>query len=111
MIRDKIVPVPEITTIRNFRRSVDCMNTALVVDIYGNANSTQLFGLDHGERQGGSEISPPERRLGGHDDTVFCQGGEISRVVPLVPQSIIRSMRSSHRDRSGTAYLRGLDPR
>ena len=94
------------------RLGVIAMNTALEVDIYGNANSTHILGTKMVNGIGGSGDFSRNAYL-----TIFltpstAKSGKISRVVPLVSH-IDHTEHETHIivTEQGVADLRGLDPK
>jgi acetyl-CoA hydrolase len=87
------------------------MNAAIEVDIYGNANSSHVFGTDIVNGIGGSG----EFTRNSYLPLIMCQstakGGKISRVVPMCPhidsnEYSVQIIVTEH----GLADLRGLGP-
>jgi propionyl-CoA:succinyl-CoA transferase len=93
------------------RLGVIAMNAALEVDIYGNANSSHLFGTDIVNGVGGSG----EFTRNAYLPIIMCpstaRGGKISCIVPMTPH--IDSNEHSVQivvTEQGLADLRGLGP-
>jgi acetyl-CoA hydrolase len=93
------------------RLGVVGMNTAVEVDIYGNVNSSHLFGMDVINGIGGSGEFTRNSHLSVFMTPSIAKGGKISRVVPMCPhvdnnehsvQIIVTEQ--------GLADLRGLGP-
>jgi acetyl-CoA hydrolase len=94
------------------RLGVVAMNTALEIDIYGNVNSTHVFGTDIVNGVGGSG----EFTRNGFLSIMMCpsigKGGKISRIVPMCPH--IDNNEHSVQivvTEQGLADLRGLGPK
>ncbi len=93
------------------RLGVIAMNAALEVDIYGNANSSHLFGTDIVNGVGGSG----EFTRNAYLPIIMCpstaRGGRISCIVPMTPHidSNEHSVQIVVTDQ-GIADLRGLGP-
>jgi len=94
-----------------FRLGVISMNTALEVDIYGNVNSSHVFGTDIMNGVGGSGEFTRNGYLSIYMCPSIAKGGRISSIVPMVPhvdnnehsvQVIVTEQ--------GLADLRGLGP-
>ena len=94
-----------------FRLGVISMNTALEVDIYGNVNSSHVYGTDIMNGVGGSGEFTRNAYLSIYMCPSIAKGGRISSVVPMVPhvdnnehsvQAIVTEQ--------GLADLRGLGP-
>lgn len=93
------------------RLGVIAMNSAIEVDIYGNANSSHIFGTDIRNGVGGSG----EFTRNSYLPIIVCpsirKGGKISCVVPMVPH--VDSNEHSVQvivTEQGLADLRGLGP-
>ncbi|MFB6160760.1 MAG: acetyl-CoA hydrolase/transferase C-terminal domain-containing protein [Haloferacaceae archaeon] len=94
------------------RLGVVTINVALEVDIYGNANSTHLFGRDILNGLGGSGDFVRNGLVSIVALPSTAKGGDVSRVVPMVPHvdhnehdiDVVVTER-------GVADLRGLSPR
>jgi acetyl-CoA hydrolase len=93
------------------RLGVIAMNAALEVDIYGNANSSHLFGTDIVNGVGGSG----EFTRNAYLPIIMCpstiRGGRVSCIVPMTPHidSNEHSVQIVVTDQ-GIADLRGLGP-
>lgn len=94
------------------RLGVIAMNTALEADIYGNVNSTHLYGMDVMNGIGGSGEFTRNGYLTLMMTPSIAKGGKISAIVPMCPhidhnehsvQAIVTEQ--------GLADLRGLGPR
>jgi len=91
---------------------VIAMNTALEADIYGNVNSTHLYGMDVMNGIGGSGEFTRNGYLTLMMTPSIAKGGKISAIVPMCPHI-------DHNEHSvqvivteqGLADLRGLGPR
>ncbi len=94
------------------RLGVIALNAALEVDIYGNANSSHLFGTDIVNGVGGSG----EFTRNAYLPIIMCpstaRGGKISCIVPMTPHidSNEHSVQIVVTDQ-GLADLRGLGPK
>jgi acetyl-CoA hydrolase len=94
------------------RLGVIAMNTALEADIYGNVNSTHLYGMDVMNGIGGSGEFTRNGYLSLMMTPSIAKGGKISAIVPMCPHI-------DHNEHSvqvivteqGLADLRGLGPR
>ena len=94
------------------RLGVIAMNTALEADIYGNVNSTHLYGMDVMNGIGGSGEFTRNGYLTMMMTPSIAKGGKISAIVPMCPHI-------DHNEHSvqvivteqGLADLRGLGPR
>jgi acetyl-CoA hydrolase len=94
------------------RLGVIAMNTALEADIYGNVNSTHLYGMDVMNGIGGSGEFTRNGYLTLMMTPSIAKGGKISAIVPMCPHI-------DHNEHSvqvivteqGLADLRGLGPR
>ena len=88
------------------------MNTALEADIYGNVNSTHLYGMDVMNGIGGSGEFTRNGYLSLMMTPSIAKGGKISAIVPMCPHI-------DHNEHSvqvlvteqGLADLRGLGPK
>ena len=93
------------------RLGVIAMNTALEADIYGNVNSTHLYGMDVMNGIGGSGEFTRNAYLSMMMTASIARGGKISSIVPMCPHI-------DHNEHSvqvivteqGLADLRGLGP-
>jgi succinate CoA transferase len=93
------------------RLGVIAMNTALEADIYGNVNSTHLYGMDVMNGIGGSGEFTRNAYLSMMMTASIAKGGKISAIVPMCPHI-------DHNEHSvqvivteqGLADLRGLGP-
>lgn len=94
------------------RLGLVCINTALEADIYGNVNSTHVFGTQIMNGIGGSGDYARNARIGIFVTKSSAKGGTLSSIVPMV----------SHVDHTehdvdvivteqGVADLRGLAPK
>lgn len=93
------------------RLGVVGMNTAVEVDIYGNVNSSHLFGMDVINGIGGSGEFTRNSHLSVFMTPSIAKGGKISRVVPMCPH--IDNNEHSVQvivTEQGLADLRGLGP-
>ena len=94
------------------RLGVIAMNTALEADIYGNVNSTHLYGMDVMNGIGGSGEFTRNGYLTMMMTPSIAKGGKISAIIPMCPHI-------DHNEHSvqvivteqGLADLRGLGPR
>ena len=94
------------------RLGVIAMNTALEADIYGNVNSTHLYGMDVMNGIGGSGEFTRNGYLSMMMTPSIAKGGKISAIVPMCPHI-------DHNEHSvqvivteqGLADLRGLGPK
>ncbi len=94
------------------RLGVIAMNTALEADIYGNVNSTHLYGMDVMNGIGGSGEFTRNGYLTLMMTPSIAKGGKISAIVPMCPHI-------DHNEHSvqvivteqGLADLRGLGPK
>ncbi len=94
------------------RLGVIAMNTALEADIYGNVNSTHLYGMDVMNGIGGSGEFTRNGYLSLMMTPSIAKGGKISAIVPMCPHI-------DHNEHSvqvlvteqGLADLRGLGPK
>jgi acetyl-CoA hydrolase len=93
------------------RLGVVGMNTAVEADIYGNVNSSHLFGMDVINGIGGSGEFTRNSHLSVFMTPSIAKGGKISRVVPMCPH--IDNNEHSVQiivTEQGLADLRGLGP-
>lgn len=93
------------------RLGVIAMNTALEVDIYGNVNSSHLFGTDIMNGVGGSGEFTRNGYLSIYMCPSIAKGGKISSIVPMCPH--IDNNEHSVQivvTEQGLADLRGLGP-
>ncbi len=93
------------------RMGVISMNTALEVDIYGNVNSSHLYGMDIMNGIGGSAEFTRNAFLSLFMCPSVAKGGKISAVVPMCPH--IDNNEHSVQvivTENGLADLRGLGP-
>lgn len=93
------------------RLGVVAMNTALELDIYGNVNSSHLFGMDVMNGIGGSGEFTRNSYLSIFMAPSVAKGGRISTVVPMCPH--VDSNEHSVQvvvTEQGLADLRGLGP-
>jgi len=94
------------------RLGVIAMNTALEADIYGNVNSTHLYGMDIMNGIGGSGEFTRNGYLSMMMSPSIAKSGKISAIVPMCPHI-------DHNEHSvqvivteqGLADLRGLGPK
>ncbi len=93
------------------RLGVIAMNTALEIDIYGNVNSSHLYGMDIVNGIGGSGEFTRNGYLSVFMTPSVAKGGRISTIVPMCPhvdnnehsvQIVVTEL--------GLADLRGLGP-
>jgi succinyl-CoA:acetate CoA-transferase len=94
------------------RLGVMAMNTALEADIYGNCNSTHMFGARMVDGIGGSGDFSRNAYLSIFLTPSTAKGGAISRIVPYVTH-VDHTEHEVHVivTEQGVADLRGLDPR
>jgi len=93
------------------RLGVIAMNTALEVDIYGNVNSSHVFGTDVMNGVGGSGEFTRNGFLSIYMCPSIAKGGKISSIVPMCPH--IDNNEHSVQivvTEQGLADLRGLGP-
>jgi propionyl-CoA:succinyl-CoA transferase len=93
------------------RLGVIAMNTALEVDIYGNVNSSHVFGTDIMNGVGGSGEFTRNGYLSIYMCPSIAKGGKISSIVPMCPH--IDNNEHSVQivvTEQGLADLRGLGP-
>ena len=93
------------------RLGVIAMNTALEVDIYGNVNSSHVFGTDVMNGVGGSGEFTRNSCLSIYMCPSIAKGGKISSIVPMCPH--IDNNEHSVQvvvTEQGLADLRGLGP-
>ena len=93
------------------RLGVIAMNTALEVDIYGNVNSSHVFGTDIMNGVGGSGEFTRNAYLSIYMCPSIAKGGKISSIVPMCPH--IDNNEHSVQvvvTEQGLADLRGLGP-
>ena len=93
------------------RLGVIAMNTALEADIYGNVNSSHLFGTDIVNGIGGSGEFTRNSYLSIFMAPSIAKGGRISTIVPMVPH--VDNNEHSVQvlvTEQGLADLRGLGP-
>jgi acetyl-CoA hydrolase len=93
------------------RLGVISMNTALELDIYGNVNSSHVFGMDIMNGVGGSGEFTRNSFLSIFMCPSIAKGGRISTVVPMVPH--VDNNEHSVQivvTEQGLADLRGLGP-
>lgn len=93
------------------RLGVIAMNTALEVDIYGNVNSSHVFGTDVMNGVGGSGEFTRNAYLSIYMCPSIAKGGKISSIVPMCPH--IDNNEHSVQvvvTEQGLADLRGLGP-
>jgi len=93
------------------RLGVIAMNTALEVDIYGNVNSSHIFGTDIMNGVGGSGEFTRNGFLSLYMCPSIAKGGKISSIVPMCPH-IDNNEHSVQLivTEQGLADLRGLGP-
>ena len=93
------------------RLGVIAMNTALEVDIYGNVNSSHVFGTDVMNGVGGSGEFTRNGYLSIYMCPSIAKGGKISSIVPMCPH-IDNNEHSVQvvATEQGLADLRGLGP-
>lgn len=94
-----------------FRLGVIAMNTALEIDIYGNVNSSHVFGTDIMNGVGGSGEFTRNAYLSIYMCPSIAKGGKISSIVPMVPH--VDNNEHSVQvvvTEQGLADLRGLGP-
>lgn len=93
------------------RLGVISMNTALEVDIYGNVNSSHVYGMDIMNGIGGSGEFTRNSYLSIFMCPSIAKGGKISAVVPMCPHidNNEHSVQIIATDQ-GLADLRGLGP-
>jgi succinate CoA transferase len=94
-----------------FRLGVIAMNTALEVDIYGNVNSSHVFGTDIMNGIGGSGEFTRNAFLSIYVCPSIAKGGKISSIVPMTPhidnnEHAVQIVVTEQ----GLADLRGLGP-
>ncbi len=94
-----------------FRLGVIAMNTALEVDIYGNVNSSHVYGTDIMNGVGGSGEFTRNAFLSIYVCPSIAKGGRISSIVPMTPH-IDNNEHSVQivATEQGLADLRGLGP-
>jgi len=93
------------------RLGVIAMNTALEIDIYGNVNSSHVFGTDIMNGVGGSGEFTRNAYLSIYMCPSIARGGKISAIVPMVPH--VDNNEHSVQvvvTEQGLADLRGLGP-
>lgn len=93
------------------RLGVIALNTALEIDIYGNVNSSHLYGMDILNGIGGSGEFARNSYLSIFMAPSIAKGGKISTVVPMCPH--VDSNEHSVQvvvTEQGLADLRGLGP-
>jgi acetyl-CoA hydrolase len=93
------------------RLGVIAMNTALEIDIYGNVNSSHLFGMDVVNGIGGSGEFTRNSYLSIFMTPSIAKDGKISKIVPMCPH--IDNNEHSVQvvvTEQGLADLRGLGP-
>ncbi len=93
------------------RLGVIAMNTALEVDIYGNVNSSHVYGTDVMNGVGGSGEFTRNAFLSIYVCPSIAKGGRISSIVPMVPH--VDNNEHSVQvvvTEQGLADLRGLGP-
>ncbi|MEN6437321.1 MAG: succinate CoA transferase [Syntrophobacter sp.] len=93
------------------RLGVIAMNTAIEVDIYGNVNSSHIFGTDIMNGVGGSGEFTRNGYLSLYMCPSIAKGGKISAIVPMCPH--IDNNEHSVQiivTEQGLADLRGLGP-
>ncbi len=93
------------------RLGVIAMNTALEVDIYGNVNSSHVFGTDIMNGVGGSGEFTRNAYLSIYMCPSVARGGKISAIVPMCPH--VDNNEHSVQvvvTEQGLADLRGLGP-
>jgi acetyl-CoA hydrolase len=93
------------------RLGVIAMNTALEIDIYGNANSSHLYGMDVMNGIGGSGEFTRNGYLSIFMTPSIARNGKISKIVPMCPH--IDNNEHSVQvvvTEQGLADLRGLGP-
>jgi acetyl-CoA hydrolase len=93
------------------RLGVIAMNTALEVDIYGNVNSSHVFGTDVMNGVGGSGEFTRNAFLSIYMCPSIAKGGKISSIVPMTPH--VDNNEHSVQivvTEQGMADLRGLGP-
>jgi acetyl-CoA hydrolase len=93
------------------RLGVIAINTALEIDIYGNVNSSHLYGMDIMNGIGGSGEFTRNSYLSIFITASIAKGGKISSVVPMCPHND----NNEHSvqvvvTEQGLADLRGLGP-
>jgi acetyl-CoA hydrolase len=93
------------------RLGVIAMNTALEIDIYGNVNSSHLYGMDIVNGIGGSGEFTRNGFLSVFMTPSVAKGGRISSIIPMCPH-IDNSEHSAQIvvTEQGLADLRGLGP-
>lgn len=93
------------------RLGVIAMNTALEIDIYGNVNSSHLYGMDIMNGVGGSGEFTRNSYLSILMAPSIAKGGKISTVVPMCPHidNNEHSVQIVATDQ-GLADIRGLGP-
>jgi len=93
------------------RLGVIAMNTAIEIDIYGNANSSHLYGMDIMNGIGGSGEFTRNSYLSIFMTPSIAKSGRISSIVPMCPH-IDNNEHSIHIvvTEQGLADLRGLGP-
>ncbi len=92
------------------RLGVISINTALEIDIYGNVNSSHVFGTDIMNGIGGSGEFTRNAYISIFMCPSIAKGGRISAVVPMVRPRQQRQHPSNRRDRPGVADLAGSGP-
>ena len=93
------------------RLGVIAMNTALEIDIYGNVNSSHLYGMDIVNGIGGSGEFTRNSYLSVFMTPSIAKGGRISSIVPMCPH--VDNNEHSVQivvTEQGLADLRGLGP-
>ena len=93
------------------RLGVIAMNTAIEIDIYGNVNSSHLYGMDIMNGIGGSGEFTRNSYLSIFMTPSIAKGGRISSIVPMCPH--IDNNEHSVQivvTEQGLADLRGLGP-
>ena len=93
------------------RLGVIAMNTAIEIDIYGNVNSSHLYGMDIMNGIGGSGEFTRNSYLSIFMTSSIAKGGRISSIVPMCPH--IDNNEHSVQivvTEQGLADLRGLGP-
>ncbi len=93
------------------RLGVIALNTAIEVDIYGNVNSSHLYGMDIMNGIGGSGEFTRNSYLSVFMTPSIAKGGRISSIVPMCPH--VDSNEHSVQiivTEQGLADLRGLGP-
>jgi len=93
------------------RLGVIAMNTAIEIDIYGNVNSSHLYGMDIMNGIGGSGEFTRNSYLSIFMTPSIAKGGRISSIVPMCPhidnnEHSVQIVVTEH----GLADLRGLGP-